>query len=105
MTFETDLIDFFCIAYSAEGNYALFEYADEPNFVWQEVSVWTLRSFSDAAWKEIHVAYESEEYKTIRFRVTKYPMLREASVDTTYHPSVESWRIDPNKVKEFLNVE
>jgi hypothetical protein len=104
-TNEVDLVEFYCAIHSAAGNFALFETADghADELVWEEMDVWTLRKLPDEAWQHIGTVYATEEPKALRMRVTRYPSLEKETIDTTYHPSVESWKIDPDKVKEFLH--
>jgi hypothetical protein len=102
--------EFFVEVFHTRGNFSKFEIMN-PNSEdmldpeWVELDVWQLRRQSDSMWLLMYLVELSDllpEDEGV-LRVTRHPELEKDVLDTTYHPSVESWRIDPYKVKEFFN--
>lgn len=111
VTFE----EFFIEVHHARGNFSKFQVIDdpsEPHSEWIDADVWRFRRETDEGWKQGYLLHGNVERAAEKahlelphklLRVIRYPDLEKDVLDTTYHPSVELWRIDPDKVKEFFN--
>lgn len=107
-----DIAEFFVEVHHVRGNISKFEYlgveiADEEseysiaNAEAIELGVWDFRSRDHMDW---HVGFAMDETmgQVARFRVTRYLDLEKDMDDVTYHPSVPSWYIDTEKVREHF---
>lgn len=116
MTSQTNYLsaeELYVEIHHTRGNFSLFEF--EADGDWVEGDVWELRRRSDQHWQELFdifanmgdelaAVYDPHDPEMSSFRVTRYSELEKDLLDTTYHPSVESWRINPQLVKEHFNV-
>ena len=101
---ELTVPEFYVEVHHFRGNFSRFEGFDGED--WRELGdVWNFRRVNDERWK-IMAALEREllmpdESRAVR--VIRYPDLEKDTKNATYHPSVPAWKIDVDKVTEFLN--
>lgn len=103
VTKELSVAEAYVEIHHTRGNISYFEKrADPDSEEWEEADVWEYRRAAEEWWAMGFVIQDAiPDYNV--FRVTRYPDLEKDLLDTTYHPSVESWKINPTKVKEYFS--
>ena len=109
--------EFFAEVHHERGNFTKFESFNPNTNTWEEIDVWDYRKVStddpsQALWWRIGwdmyenlppLRLEDDTIVEKPLRVTRYPVLEADVADAPYHPSVPSWKIDPEKIEEFLS--
>jgi hypothetical protein len=93
--------ELFIEVHHERGNFSKFEVHNGTE--WVEANVWDYRAMPERVWQAWGLLPTLPMEDTPLFRVTRYPDLERDILDNTYHPSVGSWKIDPDKVKEFFD--
>ena len=98
-----DIPELFVEVHHKRGDFSKFEVLHPDTGIWIEgPTVWDLRKGDDEWWIRGSKIYDTMNgYRMLR--VTRYPDLEATIGDVTYHPSVPAWKIDIDKVREFLN--
>lgn len=100
---ETDMVGFYTEVFHMRGNFSKFEWIPDDDLVDSpgplELDVWNFRRRDHESW---HVGFIIDQSGGTpqKFRITRYPDLEKDVLDAPYHPAIESWNIDPEKVKE-----
>lgn len=104
------IADLYIEVHHNRGDVTKFETYDVQQKTWAEAPVWDLRKLPETVWRLLFITERAakfthdtvdSEMETQIFRVTRTKSA-EKEVDSTYHPSVESWKIDKNKVEEHF---
>lgn len=99
---EVDMPQLYVEVFHTRGNFTKFEWIpDDDTEAPVELDVWDFRRRDHDYWHLGFIIDQSGDLPQ-RFRITRYPDLEKDVLDTPYHPSVESWNIDLEKVKEHF---
>ncbi len=99
--------------YLKRGDFTKFEVYDEKEQIWEEVSVWEMRSWSVDKWATLNklnmlirfIETKMEDsHSTVHLaRITRNTQLEKDVLDEPYIDTVESWKIDLNEIRKNLN--
>lgn len=107
-TEKVGMAEFYVEVMHMRGNFTKFEYELDGGVDGEviELDVWDFRRRDHMDW---HVGFEVTKQisatagaEPLTFKITRYPDLEKDVLDSPYHPSVESWNIDLEKVKEHF---
>lgn len=99
--------------YLKRGDFTKFEVYDVKQQIWEEVSVWEMRSWSVDKWATLNklnmlirfIETKMEDsHNTVHLaRITRNIQLEKDVLDEPYIDTVESWKIDLNEIRKNLN--